>query len=103
MSKKSSFDALINNDKPVLIDFFAEWCGPCKAMSPIIKELAKNVGSDARIIKIDIDKNQALSQKLGIMGVPTFMLYRNGKMLWTASGMQTEHKLKLEIDNALKA
>ncbi len=99
---KSSFQKLINSEKPILIDFHAAWCGPCKSMSPIISDLAKNLGDDARIIKIDIDKNKPLTRKLGIRGVPTFMLYKNGELLWRASGMQTRQILLNKIQEFIK-
>lgn len=98
MSKKSSFEKLVGSEMPVFIDFHAEWCGPCKAMNPIVKELAQEWKGKVKVIKIDIDRNQSLSQKLAIRGVPTFALYQNGKQLWRQSGMMT----KVALDKVIQ-
>ena len=83
------FEDLINGDKPVLIDFHATWCGPCQSMNPIIKDVAKKLKDKATVIKIDIDKNEALANKLNIRGVPTFIIYKKGEIMWRNSGMQS--------------
>jgi len=91
--KKMSFKDIVNREQLTLVDFTAAWCGPCKMMGPVLKKLSQNVGDKAKIIKIDVDKNRKLSNKMNIRGVPTFMLFKNGKMLWRQSGMQTEQQL----------
>lgn len=93
MEKRVSFNDLINGETPVLVDFSAEWCGPCQAMGPVLKEVAGKVGKKAKIIKIDVDRNRELAGKLGIRGVPTFILYKNGEAQWRQSGMQSSHTL----------
>lgn len=91
--KKASFGDIINREKPVLIDFYADWCGPCKAMNPILKDVAKQVGKKATIIKIDVDKYAKLAAELGVRGVPTFMIYQKGQQKWSKAGMQSANSL----------
>ena len=83
----SNFSNLINQDKPVLVDFFAEWCGPCKMMAPILKEVKDALGETVSILKVDVDKNQALAAQMQVRGVPTLVLYKQGKQLWRQSGV----------------
>ncbi len=101
MAKKVSFKDLINSEKPVLIDFSAVWCGPCQAMNPILKDVAKSIGDKAKIIKIDVDKNATLAAEMGVRGVPTFMLFQNGEKKWHQAGMQSAVALEGVIDQVL--
>ena len=98
---KETFQSIINNDTPTLVDFHATWCGPCKMMSPIVKKLKEEMGDRARILKVDIDKNPALADKLSIRSVPTFILYKGGEIKWQVSGGQTLEKLKVQIEKQL--
>ncbi len=83
----NSFDTIINSEKPVLIDFYATWCGPCQTLGPILKEVKDTLGERVSIIKIDVDKNQELAATHQVRGVPTMMLYQKGKQLWRQSGV----------------
>lgn len=89
----ATFNEIINSDQPVLVDFFATWCGPCKVMSPILDEVAKKVQGKARVLKIDVDKNQQAAATYQVRGVPTLILFKNGKQLWRQSGVVDANQL----------
>lgn len=95
-----TFNEIINADKPVLVDFFAEWCGPCKMMAPILKEVKKEVGDTISIIKVDVDKSPQAAQEYQVQGVPTLILFKNGKPLWRQSGVVPKAGLLAVIKNS---
>ncbi len=83
----SKFNELINSDQPVLVDFFAEWCGPCKTMAPILQDVASKLNGTAKIIKVDIDKNPAAASKYRVQSVPTLIIFQKGEIKWQQSGV----------------
>ena len=97
---KSSFEALINSKKPIFIDFYADWCGPCKSFSVVVEKLKDDLGDKVRVIKVNVDKNQALSSKLKISSIPAIMIYKEGKLEYEGKGMHTLEDLKSKL-NAL--
>jgi thioredoxin 1 len=87
------FHELIKSDKPVLVDFYADWCGPCKAMNPVIKEVAREVEGKGKVVKINIDKNVRAAQNFQVQAVPTFMVFKNGNVIWRHAGMIDKNSL----------
>ena len=94
----SKFNDVINSGKTVLVDFSAEWCGPCKMMSPILKELASITDDDVKIIKVDVDKNQQAALAYQVQAVPTLIIFKNGAIKWRQSGVVPAHQLKTVIE-----
>ncbi len=84
---KSSFSKIVASKTPVLVDFYADWCGPCKMLAPILKQVKDEMGDALKIVKIDVDKNQAIAARYQVRGVPTMLLFKNGKQVWRQSGV----------------
>ena len=98
---KGNFDSIINDTRPVIVDFHALWCGPCKVQSPILKELASELGEKVRVIKIDVDQNPELAQRFHIQGVPTLAVFRNGEQKYKQAGLHTKPQLMNVLLNNL--
>ena len=98
----STFQEIIKGEIPVLVDFYADWCAPCKTMNPILKSIKKHMGDDLKIIKINIDNNQQVASKFQVRGIPTFILFKNNEVKWRQSGIIDEKKfletIKLKIN-----
>jgi len=101
MEVTSAFGDILKGSKPVLVDFFAEWCGPCKMMVPILKELKESVGEKAIILKIDIDKNPALARRFQVQGVPTLIVFQHGLVKWRQSGVVPTKQLRQVVEGLL--
>jgi thioredoxin 1 len=98
-----TFQEMIHQNKPVLVDFFATWCGPCKMMQPVLEDVKKRVGDYASIIKIDVDKNMQAAATFQVQSVPTLILFKNGKPLWRQSGVVPANELERGLININKA
>jgi thioredoxin 1 len=98
MATQTPFAQLVQSETPVLVDFSAEWCGPCKMLAPVLSEVKKRVGDKLKIIKIDIDKNQNLANSLNIQSVPTLIIFQNGETKWRQSGVMTA----VQLENVLQ-
>ncbi|MFM2194888.1 MAG: thioredoxin [Bacteroidota bacterium] len=90
---KANFQDIIQSEKPVLIDFFATWCGPCQYQAPILEEVASELGEGARILKIDVDRNQAVAAQYGVRSVPTLMIFKGGEVMWREAGVKEKEQL----------
>lgn len=102
MSKKKTFsDLLKKSDVPVLVDFYADWCGPCKTLSPIVQEVSSALHGRVKVIKVNVDKNQSASMKYGIRGVPTLILFKRGNILWRQSGVISKRDLQSTVERHL--
>ena len=98
-NKKETFGDIIGGEKPVLVDFTAEWCGPCKLMKPVLQELHEKSGDKLRILKIDIDRNPSVASNFQVQSVPTLILFQNGKILWRQSGVLQAAQLQKIISD----
>ncbi len=101
-SEKKSFNEIINGSKPVLVDFSAEWCGPCKMMPPILKQVKDSLGESVTILKMDIDRNPAMASSYQIQSVPTLIVFKDGQVKWRQSGVTRADQLKNILDGILK-
>lgn len=99
--KRKTFAELIRSDRPVLVDFYTEWCGPCKMMKPVLEKLKADLGNKLKIIKVDVDRNNQVALHYQIQGVPTFILFRNGQILWRQSGALPLAVLKQAVESHL--
>ncbi|MEK9829296.1 MAG: thioredoxin [Schleiferiaceae bacterium] len=101
MAEIAKFKDLVSGDQPVLVDFFATWCGPCKALAPILVDVAKTLDGAVRVVKIDVDRNPAISQAYQVQGVPTLALFKDGKILWRQSGVLPSQTIVQQVKSHL--
>lgn len=97
----SKFKEIVDSKTPTLVDFYATWCGPCQAMMPVLDQLKNKIGEQVRILKIDVDKNPDISDKFKVRGVPTFVLFKSGEILWRQSGGMDINTLMSKIKSAI--
>ncbi|GAA0881110.1 thioredoxin [Algoriphagus jejuensis] len=102
-AQAKTFQELIEGEIPVLVDFFATWCGPCKSMQPILEETSRQLGAKVKIVKVDVDKNPLAASKFQVRGVPTLILFQKGKVLWRQSGVIPAHQLIQVISSTVQA
>jgi thioredoxin 1 len=93
-----TFADLTNTDKPVLVDFYADWCAPCRAMKPVLEDLKSQMGEDLSIYKIDVDKNQMIAERYAVRSIPTLILFKNGEPVWRKSGMASSVELQKAVE-----
>ena len=102
MAKKKTFSDLIKRSQiPVLVDFYADWCGPCKTLSPTVQEVSSALHGRVKVLKVNVDKNQSASIKYGIRGVPTLILFRSGEIIWRQSGVMSKRDLQNTVESYL--
>jgi len=94
-----TFAELTNSEKPVLVDFYADWCAPCRAMKPVLEDLKSQLGENVTIFKIDVDKNQPLAERYRVMSIPTLILFKNGEPVWRKSGMASSVELQKAVES----
>jgi thioredoxin 1 len=101
-SSTENFNRIIGGNIPVLVDFYADWCMPCRMLSPILKELAADMGNSIRILKVDVDSNPQVAMKYGVYSVPTILLFQEGEVIWKGSGARPKEELKRILHGAAK-
>lgn len=99
MGERKGFNELTQDEKPVLVDFYADWCGPCKMMAPVLSEFSKEMAGKVKVIKVDVDRNPAAARSYQIQGVPTLILFKKGKVVWRQSGVVPAHQLRAIVSS----